>query len=188
MVLLELVDGRTLDVAGNPDHATDHRHEDYVALFQAPVGGIVAVQQDVVHVNHIDQLIAMTHLDVAQAADLADPARRHPRIGNPRQSADLVAAGLNDVAGHGHVDGAQLAHRHVDLNPGHFGGFGFDQLFGLLKGEAGDLSRSDLRHLDHALAINDRVQDGVDAPPQQDIDFVARTDDVVIAHRHIGHR
>ena len=151
--LLQLVDRRAAHFAGDRGGDADGRDEDHVARQQPRVVAGVAIQQQVVQVELLDDLSAALELDVTQRPDGRDAAARKQGVGDRRQSADRVGARLRRLTEYEHLDGAQRADRDVGPHADHLLGHALlEQVLHGGKAHASHCDGAEFGEVDHAIA------------------------------------
>ena len=150
---------------------------------------LVAFEQQIVEVEFGNHLVAALQLHAAQRSLGGRADRGEHRVDQGGEGADRVAAGLAHLADDEHLDRAQLAecHHEVEIleHARHRAAHAGIQI--LIAGGS-NVDGADLRNVDAAIAIHCGAHVDVDLAPGADQDLVARPDDVIRRHRHAVQR
>src|SRR6185437_10282350 len=111
-----LVNGRPPDLPADAGGGTHRRHEDHITLLQLYVSGVVPVQKESIEIELAEQPVLPLDLHVSERADLGDTTGTIERVGDCGEAADLVGAGIADVAGDEDADGPQRPHGDARLD------------------------------------------------------------------------
>src|ERR1700722_3631732 len=154
-LVLDFVDGGTMDLARGSDRGADRRDKNDIALLELVVVGGVTADQQIVQVESSDQYALALELDGAHRADRLDAASGIEGGSHRRQAADRVGARPAGLTQYEDPDRTGVSHRHAGAHPYELS---LDaRLNAFLDGVeslTGDVYRPELGEADPAVAAN----------------------------------
>ncbi len=185
-ISLQFIDCRPLEIAGYSHDFSYGRNKNDIPGQEPHIPRAVPIKQKVIHVQGAGKLTVPFETDFSEASHFVRPSRGGEGVSNSCIGADRISAGPFDISNNIYDDASQPAEGNTGLAAYQFG-------FNLMPQKFPELRKCESRHIqnayiwkvDTAFPVDREIVALVDPSPDGDIDFITRSDNIVIRNRQI---